>query len=325
MTNTSSSKNPSGDKLNPGELLREQRIAKGLSVESVAAQMNIPLRTMQLIEDGAFERMAGHTFARGYVRSYAKLLQMDQEEMVKLFDRFTGTDAKGSEVRNLDRIREPVRFSQIFFWIVSFILLLLLGLACFLWWQGHSQNKTAQSQDVAIQHIEVDAADGTTEVHPLVEGQAASAALTDQASVPGNMPIVATTSDSSALLSQPLPDSSTAVTAPVQAVQQADAQEQATTGQGRTVDVVMPSASKEGTGLLEITYVDDCWTKVTDADGQILVSALKRKGETMTVRGKPPLQLHMGRAEGAKVTYDGKFIATGTASITGNVRMKLGQ
>jgi hypothetical protein len=48
------------------------------------------------LEAGAFDKLPGHTFARGYIRAYAKLLGMDQAVLVQQFDQSTGTDAKAA-------------------------------------------------------------------------------------------------------------------------------------------------------------------------------------------------------------------------------------
>lgn len=81
---------------NPGEVLRLAREKKGWQVAEVATQLNLTVQSLAQLEAGEFDRLPGHTFARGYVRAYAKLLGLDQGVLVEQFDRFTGTDATGS-------------------------------------------------------------------------------------------------------------------------------------------------------------------------------------------------------------------------------------
>ena len=115
---------------NPGETLRQAREQKGLSLSQVAGQLNLTENSLRQLENGAFDKLPGHTFSRGYIRAYAKLMGLDQAELVNSFDHFTGTNASGSTVQSLGRVAEPVRLSRNVLRIVSLLLLaLLIGFA----------------------------------------------------------------------------------------------------------------------------------------------------------------------------------------------------
>lgn len=75
---------------NPGETLRQAREQKGLSLSQVAGQLNLTENSLRQLENGAFDKLPGHTFSRGYIRAYAKLMGLDQAELVNSFDHFTG-------------------------------------------------------------------------------------------------------------------------------------------------------------------------------------------------------------------------------------------
>lgn len=153
---------------NPGESLRQAREIKGLSIAEVATQLNLTPQRLAQIESGAFDKLPGPTFARGYIRAYAKLLELDQNRLVMEFDQFTGTDATGSSVHALGRIEEPVRYSQSILRLVSFLLLLALIGGGFFWWQDQGR-PVASLADLGLEHVEVEGADGTTQVHSLAE------------------------------------------------------------------------------------------------------------------------------------------------------------
>ena len=165
-------------RVNPGDALREAREARGWELAEVAAQLNLTPQRLVQIEGGAFDKLPGNTFARGYVRAYAKLLDMDQSRLVLEFDQFTGSDAVGSNVHSLGHIEEPVRYSQSVLRFVSFALLVVLGGAGLYWWQEQSARPVDESAATGIEHVEVDGADGTTQIHPLdeLEDQAVLAA-----------------------------------------------------------------------------------------------------------------------------------------------------
>jgi len=62
-----------------GELLSTARISWGLTVEEVAHHLNLCVDTIHALEQDDYSQLPGYTFVKGYVRSYAKLLKLDEE------------------------------------------------------------------------------------------------------------------------------------------------------------------------------------------------------------------------------------------------------
>ena len=54
----------------------------GLSMQEVAQCLNLSVDAIKALEEGAYERLPGTTFAVGYIRAYAKLLKLDYEEII---------------------------------------------------------------------------------------------------------------------------------------------------------------------------------------------------------------------------------------------------
>lgn len=66
----------------PGERLRAARETAGLTLDQVAADTRIPVRHLETIEAGKFGSLPGRTYAVGFSRTYAKLVGLDQDEIV---------------------------------------------------------------------------------------------------------------------------------------------------------------------------------------------------------------------------------------------------
>ncbi len=130
------------NRVNPGETLRQARESNGWSLAEVALKLNLTVTSLSNLEAGAFDKLPGHTFARGYIRAYAKLLGMDQTVLVQQFDQSTGTDSQGSNVHALGRIEEPVRVSHTILRIVSLLLLIAVIGGGFVWWQDQTSLRT---------------------------------------------------------------------------------------------------------------------------------------------------------------------------------------
>ena len=320
------------NRVNPGDTLRQARESNGWSLAEVALKLNLTTTSLGNLEAGAFDKLPGHTFARGYIRAYAKLLGIDQAILVQQFDQFTGTDSQGSNVHGLGRIEEPVRVSHTILRIVSLLLLVAVIGGGFVWWQDQASQRTKDMTSNAMEHVEVESADGTTQIHPLdepedqavVEGQAAPEAPTAT-----EQPAPETAPDATAAVPAPATPAAPAhtPTAPVAQAHTpaAPAQAPATPAPAATISPPTTPALIAGDGRVQITFVADCWTQLTDGNGKVLFSGLKRKGDTLDQGGKPPLTLRLGFARGAQVAYNGQPVDVAPFTSGETARLKLGQ
>lgn len=70
-----------------GQLLREAREARGLSVFEVAQSLKFGVRQIEALEADNYAALPpGTTFLRGFVRGYAKLLKLDPLPLLELLD-----------------------------------------------------------------------------------------------------------------------------------------------------------------------------------------------------------------------------------------------
>jgi len=76
-----SSRESSARELSIGCYLARQRRLRGVSLDELADLTSIPKRSLERLEDGAFDRQADG-FARGFVRTVAEALGLDAEEAV---------------------------------------------------------------------------------------------------------------------------------------------------------------------------------------------------------------------------------------------------
>ena len=65
-----------------GAALRAAREAAGLSADAVAQQLKLHPRQVRAIEEDDYGRLPGRTFVRGFVRNYARLVNLDADAIV---------------------------------------------------------------------------------------------------------------------------------------------------------------------------------------------------------------------------------------------------
>lgn len=60
-----------------GETLRQARLARNLELEAIAGQTKIPARYLAALERERFDLLPGDAYARGFLREYAQILELD--------------------------------------------------------------------------------------------------------------------------------------------------------------------------------------------------------------------------------------------------------
>ncbi len=80
----------------PGAKLSAARFEYDLSRADVAAYLNLSERVITALENDDYDQLPGPTFAKGYMRAYARLMNLDEEEIVR-----------GIEVVPQDRLEVP--------------------------------------------------------------------------------------------------------------------------------------------------------------------------------------------------------------------------
>ena len=199
---------------------------------------------------------------------------------------------------------------------------------------------------LAPEHVEVEGADGTTQIHPIdepedqavAEGQAegATALALPQSettaestgaepAAPATAPAAPAATTPAAPAHTPAPvvanpatpapnvpaTPAPTVTAPVVAATPAP-----------TAEAAVPAA---GDGQVQLQFTADCWAQVTDGRGKVLFSGLKHKGDSVSVSGKPPLAVRLGVARAAQVSYNGQPVDIAPFTSGETARLKLGQ
>ena len=120
--------------LSPGALLRSAREAQGISEREAADRLNWLPRYVSLIERDDYQALRSPAFARGYIRAYGRLLDLDEEELIAAFEVLTDGTFEGGKGKRVTT--EPLQLQRTGIGIVVGLLSLALLVAGLWWWQG---------------------------------------------------------------------------------------------------------------------------------------------------------------------------------------------
>ncbi|MFW6051197.1 MAG: helix-turn-helix domain-containing protein [Myxococcota bacterium] len=109
-----------------GSFLRREREVRQLSLEELAQTTRIPLRQLRLLEQDRFDELPGEVFARGFIKSYARALGVDDRPLLERFDRGR---SEADAPAPITAITPPERGRRFGIAIALVVLLILFTLA----------------------------------------------------------------------------------------------------------------------------------------------------------------------------------------------------
>jgi cytoskeleton protein RodZ len=142
---------------NFGDLLREARVAKGLSIEYVADRIKVRPSLLELIEAARFEELPEAIYARSYIQKFAEIVGLQAAPFVAAFDANSGrnTFAANAETRKTmtDARAKPTSLAATITppssngfkpwpWIIGAVAVLAVGAGAFVMMQ-RNQNQGA--------------------------------------------------------------------------------------------------------------------------------------------------------------------------------------
>ncbi|MBS0975709.1 cytoskeleton protein RodZ, partial [Serratia rubidaea] len=129
-----------------GERLRQAREQLGLSQQAVAERLCLKMSTVRDIEADNLSDDLASTFVRGYIRSYAKLVHVPEDELLPAMAK--QAPVKMAKVAPMQSFSLGKRRKKRDGWLMSFtwlILFVVVGLTGAWWWQNHK----AQQDEIA--------------------------------------------------------------------------------------------------------------------------------------------------------------------------------
>lgn len=267
-----------------GATFRAAREARGLRVEDAAASMKLRPRQIEAIEADQFEVLGGATYVRGFVRGYAKLLGLDAEALTSRMAHVLAAPAPRLDVPASEGVSMPTSQARRK-WMLPVAALLVPVLVAGGLFAYFDYFKGGTHSGLLSQEAEVtSAAKPATESAP--PQSVSTPVVVEAAPFPpdGNAPGVV---DPKLQLGAQEP--ALGATLPGAVSTPAYASNVAESGRSR---------------ILKLTFSDDAWVEVKDAEGRIIYSQLNHAGNTQVVEGRAPLAVVIGNSANVKLLVD---------------------
>ncbi|MEB0951240.1 cytoskeleton protein RodZ [Citrobacter sedlakii] len=294
-----------------GVRLRNAREQLGLSQQAVAERLCLKVSTVRDIEDDKAPADLASTFLRGYIRSYARLVHIPEEELLPGLEK--QAPVRAAKVAPMQSFSLGKRRKKRDGWLMTFtwlVLFVVVGLTGAWWWQNHKAQQEEITTMADQSAAELNANGATTQSVPLDTSAAASQDNTPASTGPAETaqtPAPTTTAPAvdpqqNAVVSPSQANVDTATTSPA-----TPAPQSATDGTATLpTDPAGTAAPAIDPNALVMNFTADCWLEVTDATGKKLFSGMQRKDGNLNLTGQAPYKLKIGAPAAVQIQYQGK-------------------
>ncbi len=283
-----------------GTLLKNKREAQGMTQKQVADRLRLRVSVIEDIENNRFESQQVTTFTRGYLRSYAKVVGLDEKIVLSALEQTADIKPKAQDVemQSFSRKTKHEKHNSRIMLLTWIIALVITGISAVWWWQNQQDNSL--SQVVTDSNVEV----SEPSAEELVDIDSIS---TDE--LIASAPAEAMTSEETPVVDETINEVPEVDVSP-------EVREPITVGEG-TEETAEPVAIveetpvveepavvvPEGMSLLTMKFNSDCWIQVKDANGRTLVTGTRKPGQDVELTGKAPFNVILGAPEGVTMTF----------------------
>lgn len=309
----------------PGSMLGEARKTLGLSAKQVAEKLNFRTALVMDIENETFDKSLPETFNRGYLRNYAKLVNVNETDVITSYEMLHVAEKQGAEMLSFSKGTEKKAENTRIMWTTYLILGGLIASTIVWWLQSSNTNKSIEVP--VVKHASTSSSVAQTlnttknikqNALPAVE----STPETQQLEISNNessvsLPVIAEPevireNTSVEVVDKPLvstieESTSSVVNTPIDQV--------------KTIENSEPQLVHNEAGKVLITtppvdtifnFSGDCWVNIYDANGEHIAWGIKKSGYEMKISAIAPLSITLGKPELVTINFDGESIDTST-------------
>ncbi len=329
-----------------GEYLRKSREALNLGRAEVADGMHLKENIIAALEEDDSDALPSPVFIQGYLRKYARLLDIPEEPLLKAYKQQEPhkRNKKNGPLAG-SPIKPKISGSHAIVRLITWFIVLGLMALLVIWWQGGMQwpiGQAEESQPATTQDIKLEgdlslSEENQGEQHPLELVAIKSATISE--AEPQSEAVVSddsqTVSIQEALPSSYLPaevvendtlDDQVASVVEAEEIE-AGVTDEIAAAQELELDPVISAAditeqitssSINYANSIVVEFSDACWTEIRGFNNSYKLLGNMQKGERHVLGGEPPYSFILGNSQAATLTVKGQEFDI-EAHSTGNV------
>ena len=330
-----------------GKALRQGRESKNFSVSRVADGLHLRPSVVTAIEDESYELLPGDLFLKGYIRSYARLVGLDEGKMINLLDQRLSDQANEQAVKK-QALGKAKRKKHSKHAVLVLVIAGIVGAAFYMWSQrlGDANlevfdtateavtssslldaeaidSKEMETQDL----IEVlEPAEESEVVVPLEKAEASVVnKLANETKLEPSIDDSASASVESGLEQAPVIEQKTevetesVVESKLEVEPKLEVQQKPDLTSKAGVDTEVLNADKIlDIGVVSVIFSGDCWFTLKNGLGKTVYADLKRAGDEINYSGPVPFTLVIGAVSEVSVLFEQEPVDFSTVRVRNN-------
>ncbi|WP_440904916.1 RodZ domain-containing protein [Catenovulum sp. SX2] len=267
-----------------GMVLQAARIKLGLSEQDVAGSLNLKVTVIQGIESDDFTLIPVPTYIKGYLRAYAKLLSLDENQIIALYYQQQPVEYKPENKLKSFSKKTSQQAHDSRLMLVTYGIILVLVALIVVWWV---QREAVVDDSASILPASSAAVNSDNQTLPT------TISVEQQAPVQMQSQVVAE------------PTEVTEVSA--EALNQDDAVLNESMAETETA-VEENLLTEAEVHNLQMTFTGDCWINVIDSNGERVAYGVKEQGRIIYLNAAPPYEITLGAPEVVDIVFEDESI-----------------
>ena len=321
----------------PGERLRAARLSMGFDLAKIASELHLTSAVVERLEADDYSAVGARVFVRGYLRNYARIVEMPVESILRQFDEKWPDDTPThSMLRESPRLPADGGPSRGVAGAMSWLLVIGLLVLFVIWWRGYlddvvpEQIRSGSVQAPVLERdvMEADrptlddnepadaiAPDGSLRLPSridspstsLIDGAATEMPNAEDVSRSSLETSAASTIETSGAADDGAATSmATAQTPVLQNITTRPAPAAETQADPNATPADGGAPVVEGTTGIVMTFSAPCWVDVRDSTRKFKLFGEMPKGARRVLGGEPPYKFVIGNARAVSISVNGE-------------------
>ncbi len=276
----------------PGGMLRQAREAQNISQREMADRLNWMPAYISAVEANEFDVIRGAAFVRGYLRAYAKQVNLAETELLAAYEAMPSVAAAPDKSERRIESRIPPQLQK-HGWALPAGIGIVLCLLLLMWlFQGDEEVSAGATAPAVV----VDAP--AVEVAAVIDEEPSETAL-----------ILDSQTEVVMAIEEPAIETVVEIPSPEETISTPEFIDTSVVVTGE--EALQPQnyvAGSEQGELLEFSFSGECWLEVRDGLDQLIYADLRQDGDSLELRGQPPFNILVGDSRFVALQYEGAVV-----------------